>query len=113
MSFKTPGVYIKEVSLFPPSVAQVETAIPAFVGYTQKAEDLNGNNLTGIPKKINSLVDYELYYGLDFDPVDYQITFDEDEITAVKAKQLFLYKSLKAFYDNGGGACYVVSAGFY
>lgn len=37
-TFKTPGVYIEEISKFPPSVAQVETAIPAFIGYTQKAE---------------------------------------------------------------------------
>lgn len=37
-TYKTPGVYIEEISKFPPSVAEVETAIPAFVGYTQKAE---------------------------------------------------------------------------
>ena len=36
--YKTPGVYIEEISKFPPSVAQVETAIPAFIGYTEKAE---------------------------------------------------------------------------
>ncbi|OUL35151.1 phage tail sheath C-terminal domain-containing protein [Nostoc sp. 106C] len=36
-TYKTPGVYIEEISKFPPSVAQVETAIPAFVGYTEKA----------------------------------------------------------------------------
>jgi uncharacterized protein len=36
---KTPGVYIEEKSIFPPSVAQVETAIPAFIGYTETAKD--------------------------------------------------------------------------
>lgn len=36
-TFKTPGVYIQEISKFPPSVAEVETAIPAFIGYTEKA----------------------------------------------------------------------------
>lgn len=35
--YKTPGVYIEEQSAFPNSIAQVGTAIPAFVGYTQKA----------------------------------------------------------------------------
>ena len=34
-TYKTPGVYVEEISKFPPSVAQVETAIPAFIGYTQ------------------------------------------------------------------------------
>ena len=36
-SYKTPGVYIEEISKFPPSVAEVETAIPVFIGYTEKA----------------------------------------------------------------------------
>jgi phage tail sheath protein FI len=36
-TYRTPGVYIEEISKFPPSIAEVETAIPAFIGYTQKA----------------------------------------------------------------------------
>ena len=57
MAYKTPGVYIKEVSVFPPSVAEVETAIPAFIGYTEKAEE-KGEDLTNKPKRIKSLVEY-------------------------------------------------------
>jgi phage tail sheath protein FI len=38
-TYKTPGVYIEEISIFPPSVAAVETAIPAFIGFTEQAED--------------------------------------------------------------------------
>ncbi len=34
MDYKTPGVYIEEIPKLPPSIAQVETAIPAFIGYT-------------------------------------------------------------------------------
>ena len=34
-TFKTPGVYVQEVPSFPPSVAAVSTAIPAFLGYTE------------------------------------------------------------------------------
>ena len=48
----TPGVYINEISTLPPSIAQVSTAIPAFIGYTEKAEDENGLSLTGKPTKI-------------------------------------------------------------
>ena len=33
-TYKTPGVYVQEVSTLPPSVAEVSTAIPAFLGYT-------------------------------------------------------------------------------
>ena len=38
-TYKTPGVYIEEIPKFPPSVAPVATAIPAFIGYTEKAID--------------------------------------------------------------------------
>ena len=36
MAYKTPGVYVEEISTLPPSVAEVATAIPAFIGYTEK-----------------------------------------------------------------------------
>ncbi len=36
-AYRTPGVYVEETSVITPAVAEVETAIPAFVGYTQKA----------------------------------------------------------------------------
>ena len=39
-AYKTPGVFIEEIPKFPPSIAPVETAIPAFIGYTQKADDV-------------------------------------------------------------------------
>ena len=44
--YSTPGVYIEEIVKFPPSVAQVETAIPAFIGNTEKAirKDLNSRS---------------------------------------------------------------------
>ena len=55
-AIKTPGVYVNEVSIFPPSVAQVPTAIPAFVGYTEKAEETNGESLFMKTKKTLLLV---------------------------------------------------------
>ena len=56
-SYKTPGVYVEEISTLPASVAQVATAIPAFIGYTGKAERLNGDPITG-PHRITSLLEY-------------------------------------------------------
>ena len=61
-TYKTPGVYVEEISKFPPSVAQVDTAVPAFIGYTEFAIK-NGEDLTNKPTKIYSLTEYELYYG--------------------------------------------------
>jgi uncharacterized protein len=35
MNYRTPGVYVEEISKLPASVAQSETAIPVFIGYTK------------------------------------------------------------------------------
>lgn len=59
---KTPGVYIVEKNAFPNSVVEVATAVPAFIGYTEKAK--NGSKpLLNVPWKISSLAEYEQYFG--------------------------------------------------
>src|SRR3972149_11132311 len=62
-TYKTPDVYVEEISVFPPSVAEVETAIPAFIGYTEIARKNADGDLILKPTKIYSLKDYERYYG--------------------------------------------------
>ena len=63
-TYKTPGVYVEEITKFPPSIAPVETAIPAFIGYTEIAEGDAPGDLNLKPTKIFSLVDYEKFFGL-------------------------------------------------
>lgn len=59
---KTPGVYIVEKSAFPNSVVEVATAVPAFIGYTEKA--VNGTtSLTNKPWKISSMSEFQKYFG--------------------------------------------------
>ena len=110
----TPGVYIKEVSLFPPSVAEVETALPAFIGYTEKAKK-KGEPLTNVPRRIKSLVEYETYFGGGAPPTSIAVVLDADnEPTKVTiVPEYLLYESLRLFFDNGGGDCYIVSVGSY
>lgn len=61
-AMKTPGVYIVEKSAFPNSVVEVSTAVPAFIGYTEKA--INGTeSLKGNPWKISSMGEYQSYFG--------------------------------------------------
>src|SRR5262245_65968206 len=62
-TYKTPGVYIEEIPKFPPSVAAVDTAVPAFIGYTEKATDEVADDLHLKPKRIESLVEFEQYFG--------------------------------------------------
>ena len=61
-AYKTPGVYVEEIVKFPPSVAQVETAIPAFIGYTQKATKKEVGDLSGKPTRITSMLEYETFF---------------------------------------------------
>ncbi len=113
--YKTPGVYVEEIPKFPPSIAPVETAIPAFVGYTEKADKTASGDLLNLPTKIGSLTEYEFYFGagakLNVEAVilDYNKSFKSAKIK----NQFYMYDSLRLFYANGGGDCYIVSVGTY
>ena len=63
-TYKTPGVYIEEILKFPPSVAAVETAIPAFIGFTEKDTDADGASLVNRPVRITSLLEFEQLFGV-------------------------------------------------
>ena len=62
-TYRTPDVYVEEISVFPPSVAEVETAIPAFVGYTAKATRAVDGDLKNVPTRIVSLLEFEGLFG--------------------------------------------------
>ena len=113
-NFKTPGVYIQEISKFPPSVAQVETAIPAFIGYTQRAQErAQAGDLHFKPKRITSLLEYERYYGTGLNETGITVTFTGSEVIGTNGapSQHNMYYAMQAFFANGGGPCYVISVG--
>jgi uncharacterized protein len=114
-SYKTPGVYVEEIPKLPPSVAQVETAIPAFIGYTQIATNLATGDLNNLPKRIGSLVEYELYYGYGPSPNVTEVNINDANnfVSASLSSKFYLYDSLRMFYANGGGDCFIVSIGDY
>ena len=124
--YRTPGVYIEEIPRFPPSIAPVETAIPAFIGYTEKAEQFIPDDLLLKPKRIGSLAEYELYFGTaqpeEKITISVAETQDDGIITDLKAvadlplgdssKHIMFY-ALQMYFDNGGGPCYIVSVAKY
>lgn len=125
-TYRSPGVYVEEIPVFPPSVAEVETAIPAFVGYTDKADDALGEDLTNVAFRINGFSEFEQYYGKSpvedpaaftvkiteyrqgTEPVRYVV--DVDKVAATLSKHI-LHQSMKLYFANGGGPCYIVSVG--
>lgn len=125
-TYKTPGVYIEEISKFPPSVAPVATAIPAFIGYTQKAQDKIADDLLFKPKRIVSLLEYETYFGNPQPEENIEVIIDETQdanqnTLEIKSIAQFggtrslhiMYYALQSYFANGGGPCYVVSVGPY
>jgi len=117
-AIKTPGVYINEIPSFPPSVAQVATAIPAFIGYTADATNSDGEDLNLKPTKIFSLLEYEQNFGKAEDEAGIQVDVNivDGKITSAKATNASpsnhnMYYALRHFFDNGGGQCYIVSVG--
>jgi len=112
-SYKTPGVYLEEISKLPPSVASVETAIPCFYGVTEKATENTTDDLRNTAKKINSLADFELYFG-NADVASAEVTVKlnvPSEAKLSSASSNNLYYSVKHYFDNGGGPCYIHSLG--
>ena len=115
MAYKTPGVYVKEIALFPPSVAEVPTAIPAFIGYTAKAER-RGRDLTNQPTRIDSILEYRDRFGFGFPIATANVVVDpaNNSVKSVNfAKRFHMYDALQLFFDNGGGKCYIISVGSY
>lgn len=117
--YKTPGVDIKEGNAFGNSIAEAETAIPAFIGFTEKA--LNGDeDLTRVPWKISSMNEYIQYFG-GAPKLCIPVKIDENDEEGQKEYSLSvsvtnnytLYWQMQMFFANGGGTCYVVSAGSY
>ena len=121
---KTPGVYIKEENAFPTSVVEVETAVPAFIGYTEKAARGN-TNLANTPTRISSLGEYHLYFGgapktifrkkasaspdKKKDGGSGQAAPGAPAFEATPETRLLLYHSMRLFFDNGGGPCWITS----
>jgi len=117
-AIRTPGVYTTEIPLFPPSIAQVETAVPAFIGYTEKAER-RGESLFGKPTKITSLAQFRQLFGGPYiiKPGDFEIRVNPATNFTVESVGyntiFFMFDALRLFFDNGGGKCYIVSVGNY
>ncbi|HRQ49982.1 MAG TPA: phage tail sheath C-terminal domain-containing protein, partial [Agriterribacter sp.] len=118
--YKTPGVYIEEIPKLPPSIASVETAIPAFIGYTQKAQLKEPNDLINIPRRITSMLEYEQFFGGPMPETTITVTIDVTQPGRIDAQgkviapsPYLMYYSLQLFFINGGGPCYIVSVGDY
>ncbi|MBO4806103.1 MAG: phage tail sheath family protein [Paludibacteraceae bacterium] len=122
-TMKTPGVYVVEKNAFGNSTVEVATAVPAFIGYTEKAA--NGNvSLLKKPFRISSMAEFRSYFGgapIAKFTIAEATDADENPLVCGSKKvvvnrageKYLLYYQMQMFFANGGGACYIVSVGGY
>ena len=109
-TYKTPGVYVEEISTLPPSVAAVSTAIPAFIGHTERGPST--------PARITTMLEFETIFGMAH-PSTFAVAEDESgNLTMTRDAvennvDYLLYYSVSLYFKNGGGSCYIISVGDY
>lgn len=107
-TFQTPGVYVKEISLLPPSVAEVKTAIPIFIGYTKTGP-------VHTPRRISSMLEYQTTFGTANSDRSLKFALQNgvaNLVHDIKSQSKFImYYAMQLYFANGGGPCYIVSTG--
>ncbi|NAT15865.1 phage tail protein [Pseudomonas syringae pv. actinidifoliorum] len=136
-NYSTPGVYINEVNGFANSDVPIATAVPAFIGYTPRA-DYQGKSYYDKPQKISSFAEFQAFFMLSdlpppADPArqyspHYYLVQQSCLPTSGQYLMLnnqyysvlpdpstiyYLYNSVRLFYLNGGGDAYIVAVGPY
>lgn len=122
-TYKTPGVFIEEISTLGSSIAGVPTAITGFVGYTEKAiiDGIQWPYLLGAPSpplRITSLLEFQQFFGgpkNELFTVSLTGTVPSPTTIGVAAtiSNFILFYQVQMFYANGGGTCYISSVGIY
>lgn len=114
-SYKSPGVYIEEVNAGTKPIEAVGTAVAAFIGYTEKAEEVTLhpvlddegrpviNRETGEPEMQQVTESLLGKATLVTNWSQYQAKFGSF------AKGIYTPDSVYGYFANGGGRCYIVS----
>ena len=113
MSFSTPDSYLEERTVQPLSITPGATALAVFIGYTRKAVDTDGNDLTDVLTPVNSLLDYEAYFG-GAECAGFDVLIDANGSAArvsAAGTRHYLYQSIDLYFRNGGGSCFILSIG--
>lgn len=130
---RTSDFYANEQENRLDTILPVATAVPAFIGYTPKAEDKD-MSYYGKAHKVSSLREFEAiympnqpstapypqYYLVESTSAELEGKHPTLEISGQKYSLLpdpstiyYLYNSVRLFYQNGGKDCYIVSVGAY
>lgn len=137
ISYSTPAVSIEEINGFPNSVVPVETAVPAFIGYTPVTE-YQGKSCQNVPTMVTSFAEFQAIFMLpdppppadparQYNPEYYLVAQSgvpsAGEFVLIRGVYYsilpdpntiyYLYNSVRLFFQNGGSIAYIVSVGSY
>lgn len=108
VQLKTPGVYVEEIATLPPSVAEVSTAVPAFIGYVERGDSA---------ARIGSFLEYQALFGsappahfnvgVPADPNATALTLERRNDPAAST----LFYAVSHYFANGGGPCWIIPIG--
>ncbi|HHG85434.1 MAG TPA: phage tail sheath family protein [Bacteroidetes bacterium] len=102
----TPGVYIKETLTQPTAVAGAATSVPVFIGFTELA--------AAAPVRISGMLDFHTHFGQAYSASFTVVLNASDQVqTVVPDYRFYLYDSVRLHFQNGGGPCYILSAGTF
>jgi phage tail sheath protein FI len=111
--YKTPGVYIEDASRLPATVPALDTSLPAFIGYTEKAGTQDAP-LALIPTTVTSLLEYEALFGAaPASTLTLWLNAAQHISNTTVDRPFYLYDSVRLFFANGGVQCMIVSVGDY
>jgi phage tail sheath protein FI len=118
ISYATPGVYVEEISTLPPSIAEIGTAIPAFIGTTANHDA----SKKVVVHEVSSLREYEDLCGFAL-TTGWKVSYDSSQDTFAILDQkdkpvdrfsepeCLLEYAIDHYFRNGGSRCYIVSVG--
>src|SRR5208282_6058080 len=91
------------------SVAAVSTAIPAFLGYTEKYAGKGSPQVA----QVSTLLEYtSLFGGPQRVPIEVAGS-GNNLVSKIPAFSFLMYYSVSHYFINGGGPCYIVALGDY
>ena len=120
LNLNVPGVYVEDASFGLNLIQAVKTTVPAFIGYTEKAVDADGNQLGDTPTRVTSLAEYEAYFGGPAPVTGFAVEVKNYPASpvfrvesSIRQAVYFMYPSVRSYFENGGRECLVVSVGGY
>lgn len=117
--YQSPGIYTEEIPNQAQEIVRGKT-VAVFIGYSEKHENESGETLQNIPTTVNSILEFEAFFGKAQPEENIEIivtSVDDLENIAVQfngnQSSHNLYYSLVSYFENGGNSCKIVSVGVF